>query len=156
MPGALPKFETGPKTYEASVNIKAGLVVEYVAGTPTQPGLSLVQLSTLTSLKVAGVATKDSISAANQAALLAFTSGDGFPSLNASVPSEAVAIAKRGEFTLTYFNAVAYGDKVKAAAAGQVALWVRGTDSVEAIIGSCQEQGGVSAAGTGKTWINVL
>lgn len=156
MPGALPKFETGPKTYEASVNIKAGQIVEYVAGTPTQPGLSLVQLSTLTSLKVAGVATKDAVSAANQAALQSFTSGDGYPSLNVAVPSESVAVGKRGEWTVTYNNACAYGDKIKAAAAGQVALWVRGTDSVEAIIGSCQEQAGVAGGATGKAWINVL
>lgn len=156
MSGLTPKFETGPKTYEAKSNISGGQVVEYATGTPTQPGLSLVQPAGAGSVLVAGVATKDAVANANQAGLQSFTSNDGYPSINVGVPSESVAVAKRGEFRLKYQAAAVYGDKVKAGATGQVTLWVRGTDSIELIIGSCQEQAGVAIGALGQTWINVL
>ena len=155
MAGVIPRFETGPKTYEVAANVTGGQLVEYVAGTPTQPGLSLVQPAGAASQKVAGVATKDAIAAANQAALQTFTSGDNFPSINVAVPSESTAVAKRGEYPMKYAAAATYGAKLKAAATGQVTPWVFGTDDVSLIVGICEEQAGVALGAIGQTWINI-
>lgn len=153
MPAIVNKFETGPKTYEVVENVQGGQLVEYRTGTPTQPGLSLVGVAAAGSTKVAGVATRDAVAAANQAAMQSFTSNDGYPAINVAVPSESVAVIKRGEVPLKYSAAANYGDKVKAAAAGAVIPWVRGTDSVELIVGVCQEQAGVANGSVGMTWL---
>jgi hypothetical protein len=155
MPGVVPKFETGPKTYEAKSNITGGQCVEYATGTPTQPDASLVQPATANSIKFAGVATRDAVAAANQAALQTFTSGDGYPAINVAVPTELVAVGKRGQWPLKYAAAAVYGDRVKCAATGQVTPWVVGTDTDPTlIIGRCEEQAGVASGAVGQTWID--
>lgn len=156
MPGSIPRFETGPKTYEAKSNITGAQVVEYATGTPTQPGLTLVQPAGANSILVAGVATTDAVSAANQDALKYGTSGDGYPFVNVAVPSESVAVGKRGEWPLKYSAAAVYGDKVKAAALGTVVPAAADGSEAHLVIGSCQVQAGVASGAFGDTWINVL
>lgn len=156
MPGVVNKYETGPKTYEAKSNITGGQCVEYATGAPTQAGLSLVQPAAANSTKFAGVASKDAVANANQAGLQTFTSGDGYPAINVAVPSESVAVIKRGEVPLKYAAAAVYGDRVKCAANGQVTPWVVGTDTdITTIVGRCEEQAGVASGAVGMTWINV-
>lgn len=147
-------FETGPKTYEVVEEVKAGQVVEYRSGTATQAGLSLVGVAGAGSTKVAGVATRYANTKANLDAMQSSTSADGgYPISYAPRASESVAVIKRGEVPVKYAAAANYGDKLKAAASGQVTPWVRGTDSVELIIGSCQVQGGVALGATDFAWI---
>jgi len=155
MPGSIPRFETGPKTYEAKSNIAGAQVVQYATGTPTQPGLSLVEPAAADSFKVAGVATTDAVAAVNQDALKYGTSGDGYPFVNVAVPSESVAVGKRGEWPLKYSAAANYGDPVKAGALGTVVPAAAADYAAGLVIGRCQAQAGVASGAFGDTWINV-
>lgn len=131
--------------YEATVVIAEGLLVVPAAGA-VNPGVQGIALAGATALNVLGVTARRSEPVANQA--LTATDGDGYPVVYPNPVSELTAVYKHCVATVTYTAvAVAYGVKLKAAANGQVAAWVSGTDSSAAVIGECRVVGGMSSAG---------
>ncbi|MGE5612686.1 MAG: hypothetical protein ACM3UO_00225 [Bacillota bacterium] len=133
------------RVYEATVAIEGGLLVVPAAGA-TNPGVQGIALAGATALNVLGVTAVRAEPVASQG--LTGTDSDGYPITYPNPVSELVTVYKQCEAIVTYTAvAVNFGDKLKAAANGQVAAWVSGTDSAAAIIGECRQVGGVSSAG---------
>jgi hypothetical protein len=156
--------DDGPVTYEAvgAGNITGGqLVIPSTANPTSDPSLGGCDVAGDAAVNVLGVAYKDAVPVHNRAAFETATTGypGGFNVVDVSVPDATVVAANDvvGKFTFT--TACALGDPICAAsnaaagttvgAAGKVRKWVSGTDSPAAIIGSCQQPGGVAANGVG-------
>lgn len=140
------KQQTGDaQVYEATEVIDGGLLVIPAAGA-THPGVQGIAKAGATALNVLGVTSRRAEPVANQN--LTSTDGDGYPVVYPNPVSELVTVYKNAVVKVTYTAvAVAYGVKLKAAANGQVAAWVSGTDSPAAIIGECRVVGGMGAGG---------
>lgn len=148
------KVSTGDQdVYEATVVIAGGLLVVPAAGA-TNPGKQGIALAGATALNVLGVAARLAEPVANQN--LSSTDSDGYPVTYANPVSELTTVYKHAVVPVQYTAvAVAFGAKLKAAAAGKVAAWVSGTDPADAIVGECRQVGGVGAGGgTGLALIN--
>lgn len=153
--------DDGPLTYEALDNITGGQLVVPKAGTTSDPSLGGCTFSGDAAVNVLGVAAKDAVSLANRAALESSTLGGpgAYFDTNVAVPDATVVAYNDvvGKFQFT--TATALGDPICAAdntvagttpgAAGKVRKWLTGTDSPAAIIGSCQQPGGVAAGAVG-------
>lgn len=143
MPGVTPVYEHGPVTFEVSVNVTGGLLVE-----PDTANAGMVHLAGAASAICLGVATKDSVPASasqNSTVPIALTA------YNESPVTQYVGVANNGVWNLTAAAAVAFGQLVKCAAAGTVTPYVQGTDTNPSlIIGRCVEPLGIASAGKGQ------
>lgn len=127
-----------PQTFpvKASTTITGGQLVEATTGG--------VQPATAGSLTVLGVAQKDGFGAG---AITADTTSDsGQPLVDLSGPNPDTVTAEKGGFKVTYASGTncVFGDKLKAAAGGQVTKWVAGTDGAHLIVGYCRVVNGVT------------
>lgn len=142
----VPRTESGDAmVYEATGVVNGGdLVVP--SGTATNPGKQGIAQAGANAANVVGVASRRAEPVANQN--LTSTDGDGYPVVYPNPVSELVTVYKNCVIDVVYTAvAVAYGVKLKAAANGQVAAWVSGTDAANLIVGECRVVGGMSAAG---------
>jgi hypothetical protein len=131
--------------YEATAIVNGGDLV-IASGVATNAGLQGIAQAGATSAVVLGVAARRAEPVANQA--LTGTDGDGFPVAYPNPVNELTTVYKHCVTTVVYTAvAVAFGVKLKSAAAGQVAAWVSGTDPAGTIIGECRVVGGMGAGG---------
>lgn len=148
---AIPQVrKTGPKSYPAAQIITGGQIVEGRAA-------SVAGVAGDGSVRVLGVALND-------ADPTLVTTPDANGVLNTAPKDTRVNVAKGVEVPVTYAEAAAFGDKLVAAANGQVRPW-RATDpdgagplvadtDFRAIIGECTELAGVAAGATvALAWI---
>lgn len=132
--------KTGPKTFTPAEQILGGQVVEARAA-------SRIGVAGAGSLKVLGVALTDAINP--EAVTSTPTTVNGRPLLNAAALPTRVAVAYSGdEVPVTYAAAAAFGDKLIAAAAGQVTPAGLNPDA-RTIVGTCTAPAGVLAAAVG-------
>lgn len=137
MAGVIPRFTTGPVTYNVVETVRGGQIVEARAG-------SKVGVAGAGSTKVLGVATKDATPPASQQSVDAF----GRQVTNLTEITEFVAVGHAAEYPVTYAAAAAFGDPLVAAANGQVAPAGAAPDA-RTIIGRCTEPAGVALGAVG-------
>lgn len=143
MSGVIPRFERGPVTYPAIEAVTGGLLVEGRVGG--------VGLAAVGSLRVIGVATKD----AKPATSAETTDLQGRTVLDAYQDTATVAVGSTGFWYLTYAAAAVFGQRLVAAAGGQVTPYVTATHGADAIVGYCAEPSGVTAGAKGISKISV-
>lgn len=127
--------KTGPRSFPVSANVTGGqLCAPSTGGNIAPAGAG--------STKVLGVAINDAVPASS------FEEGPVNGVLNAAPKPNRAALAYGGdEVPVTYAANAAFGDKLKAAAAGAVTPFVSGTDTDPAlVVGICTEPGGVVVA----------
>lgn len=140
MPGVVPRFQHAVSpTYTAGAFIVGGMLVE---GTDT----GTVVPATAASTRVLGVASKDA--RPGPRAGVTTTNADGFPQFDSSMITDEVAIWKVGEFGLTFAANARFGQRLVAAANGQVTPAPAGAPA-DQIVGTCTEPGGVVANAKG-------
>lgn len=145
MGSVLPRFTSGPRTYEAVEVIAGAQLVEARAGGVDNPGCGLAAAG---SVKVVGVAQKDANPAGNtprtpQAGVLDVT----------LAPKEVAVISDGFVPDVKYAVAAAYGDRLVSAGGGNVKPWTN--EPATAIIGWCAEAAGVALNATGLTRLNL-
>jgi hypothetical protein len=135
-----PRFERGPITYQCYATVLYGQLVKF--GTSGNSGL--IAPAGAGDICI-GVATTNGlpVGTANTGTSLA-----GFPLIEAGMPDENVAVARRGVYALNAAGTIAPGAFVKAGAAGAVVAWVDGTDSTTLRVGQCIDAAGGVNAGT--------
>lgn len=149
----VPKTRHGDDdVYEAVAVINGGQLVVPAAGA-TNAGVQGITVAGAGATDCVGVASRRAEPVANQN--LTGTDADGYPTAYPNPVNELVTVYKACVVKVTYTAAaVAFGKKLKAAASGQVAAWVSGTDAADLIVGECRVVGGMSAAGgTGYAYI---
>lgn len=145
MAGIRPVFEKGPLTFSATTvanggNIKGGQLVEPDGTT------GRIKPATAASTKCLGVATGDV--AASDYSNADTTDPWANTVVNAQHPPNEVAVAYQGVWRLKASGAIAFGDLVICAAAGDVATV--GAAAFGAVIGRCVEPGGIANGARGK------
>lgn len=76
--------------------------------------------------------------------------------INTNWPDAFTSLADDVDVRVTYAASANYGDRLKAAASGQVTPWVAGTDTdYRLIIGRCTEPAGVTSGAVGRARIDV-
>ena len=135
MPAVRPVLERGPATYTVSSAVTGGQLVMPDTGTP-----GTIKTATAGATTVLGVAADDANTAAAAAAA---------PLNFASVRPEVAVYGGPEEVVVTAAAAVAFGQKVQAAANGQVTPYVN-TNSADWIIGRCTDPNGIASAGKGR------
>lgn len=135
MAAITPRTSGDADVYEAvDANLAAGVLV-IPSTTATESSLQGVKVATAGATNVLGVSSKSAVTAANRAAAETGTD-QGYPLTDASVPNATLVVYRRKVVPVTYTAvAVAFGVKLKAAAAGAVAAWVSGTDAADLIVG---------------------
>lgn len=136
MGGIIPKFESGPVTYEVNAVVRGGRLVEPDAAT------GKVKECAAGSFKVLGVATTDALPtpAANS------TDQFGNQIIVMEPIDQYTAVGGNGRiYPVTYSANAAFGDKLVATAAGTVAPAGAAPDA-RSIVGECREPGGVVVA----------
>lgn len=141
MSGVPIKFKTGPRTYDPVELILGGQVVEARAA-------GRVGVAGAGSTKVLGVAVTDATSrdlVSTEPATVA-----GRPVLTAAILPVVVPVAFAGDVVegVTYAAAAAFGDKLIAAANGQVTP-AGATPDARTIVGICDAPNGVGAGARG-------
>lgn len=145
-----PKFQGkngNVQSFEAITAILLGGTLVVPSGTTGATGLQTIVAAGAGAHNCIGVAQSDAVPASLQAANTSGTSAwdAGYPAIDASVPTSQVAVYTDCIVPVTYTAvAVAFGAKLKCAAAGAVAAWVSGTDAADLIIGSCAQPGGTA------------
>lgn len=141
-----------PITYEAlTAIIKGGQIVVPTAGATFDPTLQGIAVSGDAALNVLGVASKDAVPRSLRAG---YETGNtaydtAYIATDISVPDADVTVYNDVVGYVNFTGACAYGEPICSAVNGGVRHWVTGTDNPAAIIGSCHQPGGVSAAGVG-------
>jgi hypothetical protein len=131
--------------YEATAVVLGGKLVVPAAGA-TNAGVQGIATAGAGASDVLGVSARRAEPVASQG--LTGTDADGYPVVYPNTVNELTAVYKRAVVEVTYTaSAVAFGKKLKSAAAGAVALWVSGTDAADLIIGECRVVGGMGAGG---------
>jgi hypothetical protein len=147
MSGALPHYRLGPDSYQVSATVLGGQLVQADAG------LTTVSVAGAGSTTVLGIAGTDAQPVPNQAGATDALAGNA-PLLDISVVGDYTAVyCGPADIRATYAANAAFGQLLKAAAAGTVTPWVSGTDTNAAlIVGRCTQPGGVtiSALATGR------
>ncbi len=150
MAAIVQRTKTGPRTYTPVEPILGGQVVEgRAAGVITGQGGSggPIGVAAAGSMTVVGVALTDA--QAPSALVTTPVVVNGRPVLNAAVLPTSVAVADSGiEVPVTYAAAATFGQKLVAAAAGQVTPAGAAPDA-RTIVGRCSAPGGVAAAAVG-------
>lgn len=132
--------KTGPRTFVPAELILGGQVVEARAA-------SRVGVAAAGSFKTLGVAVTDGINP--EALTTTPATVNGVTVLDAAQRPDHVVVAYRGaEVPVTYAAAAAFGDRLKAAAAGAVTP-MAANDDCRLEVGTCTEPAGVAAAGVG-------
>lgn len=135
MGGIIPKFESGPVTYEVVESVPGGRLVEGRAA-------KKVGLAAAGSLKVLGVATTDAKPVGSQNSTDEF----GNQVIGTSPVDQYTAVGGNGRiYPVEYAADAAFGDMLIAAAAGKVTPAGAAPDA-RTIIGQCREPGGVVVA----------
>jgi len=146
MSGVVPRYETGPVTYEVAETVKGGLLVE-------ARGSSLVGVAGAASIKVLGVAMQDGLTDASRSS----TDALGYPVYNTVDIDKYIAVGV-GYFKVKYAANASFGAKLIAAADGEVTPYVAhdvtaspsettieaAVAKVLAIVGYCAEPAGVT------------
>lgn len=134
MSGSLCRLShVGPNTYPVSAAVKGGQIVEGFTDGMARPG-------TADSLKVLGVANVDAKPWANPVS----TDADGFEVINVNpLPTETTV--GFGRYVVTFTADTAFGQALKAGAAGAVTP-VAADGDPRLIIGYCDEPAGVVVA----------
>lgn len=140
MSGVVPRYKSGPPSYQVVEAVKGGQLVEARTG-------SKVGVAAAGSIKVLGVAGSDAQPQADQSGN---TTSYGAPVTDVSVPQDYVAV-HAGDCTIpvTYTTATAFGDLITCTGSGKVGKYTAGTTTYDAVIGRCVEPAGVSANTTG-------
>lgn len=131
MSGRYPRLGNGPETYQVSVAVVGGQLVEPDGTT------GKVKPTAALSKKVLGVALTD----ANPAG------GGGGSPLQVHYAQPDVAVARGVQVKLTSTGAVAFGELIAAAANG--AVQAIGANTFDTAIGRCETPAGLAGAGTG-------
>ena len=161
MPSQVTRLKAAePIVYEAlTAVLPAGKLVVATAGTTSDASLQgIVANSTDGAQNILGYTTKDAVPVSLQATYFTGTMGydAGYPFVDASVPSQTVAVERSGVTVLAYTGAACnYGDRLAANATGGVRKYVHGTDNADQIVGWCAQPGGVGAPGNGLVRVNV-
>lgn len=139
------------RTYEAvDANVSGGQLV-VPSATATESGEAGCTPAGANAINVLGVAATDAVTAANRAALVNSTGGGpgAYPYTDAAIPPATVTVYSDCETEVQYLagTAVAFNAPIKAAASGQVTLWVSGTDAPERAVGRCRVVGGMGTGG---------
>lgn len=135
---------TGPRTYVPAEPILGGQLLEARAAVG---GIGRVGVAAAASLKVLGVALTDA--QAPEAVVTTPVVVAGRPVLNAAILPTTVATAYAGiEVPVTYVAAAAFGEKLIAAALGQVTP-AGATPDARTIVGTCTAPLGVAAGAVG-------
>lgn len=137
--------KTGPKTFTPAEAILGGQLVEARAA-------SRIGVAGANSAKVLGVALTDATSP--ELISTAATVVNGRSVLNAALLPPNVAVAYGGdEVPVKYVAAAAFGDKLVAAATGQVTPFVNAAagaaSNAHLIVGTCTAPAGVAAGAVG-------
>lgn len=138
------------QTFEALTAVTGGQLVIPQTGATSDASLQGIQPAGAGALNVLGVATSDGVPTSATAGYTTGTSAydAAYPVIDTSVPDSAVSVETNVLVNVTYTAvAVAYGVRLKAAAAGAVAAFVHGTDDPAMVVGWCAQIGGVSSAG---------
>jgi len=146
MPGVVPRYERGPVTREVVELVIGGQLVE-------ARGAGKIGVAAAGSKVVLGVATKDAQpTTTNQNTTDAVT---GLAVVNMNPLAPYVAVGRAAFYDqIKYAAAAAFGQKLKAAANGQVTPFVSGTDTPDMIVGRCEEPLGVASGAVGLTYIH--
>lgn len=140
MSGAIPVYQTTGPARTVVETIKGGQLVEARAA-------GKVGVAGADSVVVLGVATKDATPAStNQNGTDAVT---GLAITNLSPVLSTLTVACEGFWNLKATGAIAFGERVKAAANGTVAKWVVADDDADMIVGRCEAAGGIANGATG-------
>lgn len=139
-----PRFTNGPRTYIAGEALTGGQLVEARAG-------GVVGVAGAGSLKVLGVQQKDT---APGAAVGVGRTVDGSNTLDTTLKPSEGAVINDGFVPVTYAAAAAFGDRLVAAANGQVTP-AGATPDARSIVGWCAELEGVALGEVGLTRINL-
>lgn len=152
MPGVA-KIRSGDQdvTYEAvDANVAGGQLV-VPSTTTTESGCQGATPAGANATNVLGVASADAVTKANRDALTTSTTGGpgAYPLTDVSVPPATFTVYEHAETLVNYLagTAVPYNAPIKAAAVGQVTLWVAGTDAPERAVGRCRVIGGMGTGG---------
>ena len=139
MPGVVPATKSGSRTYipAADATIAGGQVVEARAG-------GRIGAAGAGSLKVLGVALTDAIGP--ELLSTSPTMVNGRPVLVVPLPTAVAVVSSGIEVPVTYAAAASFGDKLIAAANGQVTP--AGADpDYRTVVGVCTQPDGVPSAG---------
>lgn len=141
----VPKVSHGHDDVYEAVSVVNGGNLVIPANGATNAGVQGVAPAGAAATNVLGVAARRAEPVANQN--LSGTDADGYPVSNVNSVNELTTVYKRCVVPVVYTAAaVAFGQKLVAAAGGAVAAAAAGTDA-QAIVGECRQVGGVSAAG---------
>lgn len=147
MPGVLPTLRHGPATYQVNSAVTGGqLVIPDTTLTPAG-----VKTATALAVNVIGVAATDAAVRTSQA---------GQNPANLAQVADYVAVYYNVEIPVTYVSSANFGQKLAAAATGQVQPWTvqgatysQAAGNADQIVGICTEPGGVGAGAVGRAWI---
>jgi len=140
MSGVVPFLTDGPDTCEVSAAVAGGQIVVPDGTTgkvkPSVGGDTTVLGVALTDAQPAGSAPTNPI--------------------NTAWPDPYTSVADDVDIPVTYAAAATYGQRLKAAANGQVTPWVSASDTdYRLIIGRCTQPAGVAAGAVGRARIDV-
>lgn len=138
MAGVVPRFEKGPITCTVAETVRGGQLVEARAG-------GVVGVAGAGSATVLGVATKDAAPPGTRQGTDEF----GHLTYTEVAITEYVAVGGAGAvYPVTYAAAANFGDRLVAAAEGQVTP-AGATPDARTIVGVCWEPNGVTAGSVG-------
>lgn len=138
MSSAVQVFRSGPRTYAVTGVVAAGQMVS-ADQTVTTNGQESVKVSAAGDLKVIGVAITDAAPAGTDSAT------------DAAARPAYTTVASTGVVgPVTFAAASKFGDRLKAAANGQVTPFVDGTDTDPSLVVAINVTASVAANGTGN------
>lgn len=143
MPGVTPRFARGPQTCTVLAQVVGGQLVDGAAGG--------VQPSGAGSFVCIGIALEDAIPAATSQA----PTVPGAPvAVNLAPYPAQVAVASEGIYPVTYAAAATFGQRLIAAANGQVTPAGAAPDA-RTVVGICMEPAGVGAGAVGAMSLSI-
>lgn len=135
------RTKTGPRSYTPGEAVNGGQVLE------GHTGNDRAWVAGAGSLRVLGVALTDAVNP--EAISQTPATVNGRPVLNAALLPDSVAVADSGiETEVTYAAAAQFGDRLIAAAGGNVTP-AGATPDARTIVGKCSQPGGVAAGARG-------
>ena len=144
MPGVVPRFKEGPRTYTVSVPVVGGQLVVF---DPSETGK--VRPADAESTVILGVAATDARPPSDSSQ--EYTTPYGAIAHDASGPPETVAVHWFGNFMLQADGAIAPGDTVQPAANGRIAKGSGGT-----VIGLCVNPEGAASGERAEIRLQLL
>jgi hypothetical protein len=140
MAGVVPFQQKGGVTFQASVAVVGGMIVESDGAVP-----AMIRPCSAGSLKVIGIAVTDAIPVGT---VQDPTVLDAPSSTNLSPIPPYVSVESIGVWPVVFAAVAVFGQRLKAAAAGQVTPLIDGTDTDPSLcIGTCYTPAGVTVIG---------